>query len=528
LIVKGNNNDAPALSGRDTIKGIEALAFRDITVRLDVITEKLDYDKDGKVDLVRIMGSSILENELKTSGSKEASIRHEMTGGNLADRMTGGSADDMFTGGAGNDTIKGGDGYDVVIFSGNRGDYTFDLPGKVNKLFTVKHNSGADGTDTISEVEELRFADQTVHIVQEVRKVEINNDDDAKIDLIIWTGTDNADTIDGSTRADVNHSMEGGKGADVLKGSSMSDTFMTGDGNDTVYGGDNNDLIGADVVEYKADHSAYTVKNMQSATVSLVGSVQEGNLYTISCANVKAEYTVTSGDTLKVVAEHLGDAINASQNNALAHIKATVSGEAITLVGENYLFGVTTSVAMSKDIDVELSGRFSDAAYNHYVTVAKDNDVDTLYNIEQLVFNNTIVDLQPEESVRIENNGKKVPVITGTDYADVLYSTTHNEIMDGGAGRDYLVFGDDSGTDKVRNFKAGTDGDVIALLLGKYDVDGINGTGIDTIQELMAVITEDGHDTLLELGGDNTIRLVGVASDMLTKANFDILTADSF
>src|SRR5262249_14114212 len=69
--------------------------------------------------------------------------------------------DDTISGGAGDDSIIGGGGVDTAVFSGNRANYVIST---TNGMTTVKALSGTDGTDTLADVEYLRFADQTIKI----------------------------------------------------------------------------------------------------------------------------------------------------------------------------------------------------------------------------------------------------------------------------------------------------------------------------------------------------------------------------
>ena len=66
--------------------------------------------------------------------------------------ITGNALDNMITGGGGNDTIDGGDGDDVSVYSGDRNSYAITDNG--DGTTTV---SGADGTDTLSNIEFLQF-----------------------------------------------------------------------------------------------------------------------------------------------------------------------------------------------------------------------------------------------------------------------------------------------------------------------------------------------------------------------------------
>jgi flagellin-like hook-associated protein FlgL len=78
-------------------------------------------------------------------------------GGSGADTITGNSKGNELTGGGGNDTIDGAGGVDVAKYSGARGDYT--ITGSTSAM-SVSHNSGgADGVDSVANVEYLQFSD---------------------------------------------------------------------------------------------------------------------------------------------------------------------------------------------------------------------------------------------------------------------------------------------------------------------------------------------------------------------------------
>jgi len=80
--------------------------------------------------------------------------------GNTADNaLTGGAGNDTLTGGAGNDALDGGSGIDTSIHGSNRASYTI---AKTATGFTV--TGGSDGTDTLTNIEVLRFANQTIRL----------------------------------------------------------------------------------------------------------------------------------------------------------------------------------------------------------------------------------------------------------------------------------------------------------------------------------------------------------------------------
>lgn len=72
------------------------------------------------------------------------------------DSFNAGAGDDRIHGGAGNDTINGQDGKDTAVYSGARANYTVT---RTANGFTVADKTGAEGTDIVTGVERLVFAD---------------------------------------------------------------------------------------------------------------------------------------------------------------------------------------------------------------------------------------------------------------------------------------------------------------------------------------------------------------------------------
>ncbi|MDX1253070.1 MAG: S8 family serine peptidase, partial [Gammaproteobacteria bacterium] len=77
-------------------------------------------------------------------------------GGQDDDQLDGGAGNDVITGGAGDDRIAGGDGDDIVQYSGSYADYRITRGDQGVWVSDVK---GRDGTDFLSGVERLTFAD---------------------------------------------------------------------------------------------------------------------------------------------------------------------------------------------------------------------------------------------------------------------------------------------------------------------------------------------------------------------------------
>ncbi|MBD2381147.1 M10 family metallopeptidase C-terminal domain-containing protein [Trichormus variabilis] len=85
-----------------------------------------------------------------------------LRGFNGNDVLFGEQGDDRFEGGAGNDTFYGGAGNDIAVYSGTRSQYQVTSSGGV---FTVTDTvANRDGVDTLREVEQIQFSDQTITI----------------------------------------------------------------------------------------------------------------------------------------------------------------------------------------------------------------------------------------------------------------------------------------------------------------------------------------------------------------------------
>lgn len=77
-----------------------------------------------------------------------------LIGGIGNDTVNSGAGSDNITAGLGNDSIDGGEGVDLSIYSGCKASYTTSLQGG-----TLTVSGGTDGTDTLVNVERIRFDD---------------------------------------------------------------------------------------------------------------------------------------------------------------------------------------------------------------------------------------------------------------------------------------------------------------------------------------------------------------------------------
>jgi len=86
-----------------------------------------------------------------------------ITGTSGNDSLRGTNANDTLEGDGGNDMIYGGDGTDTAVFRGLRNDYSFvNLANGDLQVANKAGSTAADGVDTLSSIEVLRFADTSV------------------------------------------------------------------------------------------------------------------------------------------------------------------------------------------------------------------------------------------------------------------------------------------------------------------------------------------------------------------------------
>ena len=129
----------------------------------------------------------------------------QLSGNALANSLTGDAGNDLLDGGAGNDVLSGGDGNDTATYARAKGAAVVDL------MLTGPQNTGRDGTDILSSIENL-------------------------------IGSGFGDTLWGD---DGVNRLVGGDGADKLYGRDGNDVLIGGAKGDTLTGG-----LGADIFRY--------------------------------------------------------------------------------------------------------------------------------------------------------------------------------------------------------------------------------------------------------------------------------------
>jgi Ca2+-binding RTX toxin-like protein len=92
------------------------------------------------------------------TGSNNANL----TGNSYNNILTGNLGDNILKGGAGNDLLDGGEGKDTVVFSGAHSEYK--ITKHEGQVTVVDEKQNRDGTETLINIEILKFSDKTVEL----------------------------------------------------------------------------------------------------------------------------------------------------------------------------------------------------------------------------------------------------------------------------------------------------------------------------------------------------------------------------
>lgn len=181
-------------------------------------------------------------NDLLTSVLNE---NDNITGGNGADYIAGYAGNDTLNGNYGGDSIDGGSGINTAVYSGYKSSYTVSKSGVT---YSVSHLY--EGTDTLTNIAYLQFADGTVAIddalpkpvitappvvIETPRTVTPSVVIETPKPVISTTPTNGDDLLTGTKGNDFisgllgNDTLIGGLGADQLQGHKGADVFKFND-----------------------------------------------------------------------------------------------------------------------------------------------------------------------------------------------------------------------------------------------------------------------------------------------------------
>jgi Ca2+-binding RTX toxin-like protein len=363
----------------------------------DTILSSVSYTANVNVENLTLMGTSAIN----------------AIGNVLNNTLTGNSADNVLDGGGGNDTLVGGAGNDTALFA--------DLYANYQITIFVKHIDDLDGTDLLTGVELLQFADGTIAAPAEVN----------------LTGGDGDDTLVG-TNAD--EMISGGAGNDVLTGNGGLDYINGGAGIDTaVY----SDIAANYQVQWYGEQLLVLHAGGEGADYGDLLTGVELLQFSDGTVSVPAGPPIIQGD----------DSDNTLVGTAGDDI---IYGEA----GDDVLTGGEGNDAMDGGLGQD-TAVFSDVFANYQI-IADDGQTyvlhlggsgvdgtDRVSGIELLQFSDGIVSVPAGPSIVLGDDSANTlvgtvgdDIIHGEGGNDVLTGGEGNDAMDGGIGQDTAVFSD--------------------------------------------------------------------------------------
>ena len=468
VYVKDNRANSP--DGTDKLISVEDLIFADQVIHLNqtTVTSKLvDTNGDNKVDSIFWTGTSGSDN---ITGN--INLVNLMEGGAGNDVLIGGDWGDVFTPGAGNDTIDGGANInnteDRVLVSGNKSGFTVNAVQKTVLTFNTVP------TDSIIS---MNLGDQTIQ---------------ASVSTLSDAASAKAATANTMATA-ILAAFKLSANVSTTTTPKIGDASLTLNTDPTV-------VLHEGMVVRVGTAEFYTVN---SAISSDVKDNSTGNV-TGKAWSLTLDKALTSAPLGQVSVLRAGQ-----------EFSVVATGDKVTILSTGAILGAdSSSSALSITSD-------------HYTEVknTSTNESDVLRNIEKLVFDDATMSLAPTLSSKVSNETyKTILKVVGSELADLLVSTRADESFQVGAG-DHVVLGDKSGADEIRGFVAGAGGSVLTINLGANDTDGLNGTGVDTVTEILGRANQQGSDVSLNLGGNNSVLLVGVAQSDLVSSNFEVVHA---
>jgi Ca2+-binding RTX toxin-like protein len=427
------------------------------------------------------------------------------------DRIDGGPGNDVITGGIGNDVIDGGEGMDTAVFAGNISDYNVSFAG--NRITVTDRVAGRGGTDVLTNIEFLKFADATTSMLNMTA---------------VGQTTDSAGNITGMT---VRHA----------------------DGSRDVYtsGVTGKDYVSQHTVMDSAGHSVLIENFRGDGLVVLKQVVDASGVRTLdqydSLGHIVQE-TVTQKDGSYLQSGYASDGALTTQT--FRHADGSRDIYTYGILGKNYTsqhvvndpsghsvlieqFHSDGSLALRQTMDADgvktldqydSAGRIvqqtvtqTDGSY-HQSSYAADGalvaetarhldgtrDVDTYGRHD-------VIDASGHRLATTFDNGDGSHTMTAYVSGVTLASTTANDVFNS-AGGDTFVFKQASGQDTINHFRSGD--------AAGHDVIQIESTVAADLAHLSIHII--GQDTVIDLGHDASITLTGVVTP-LTSHDFLIV-----
>jgi Ca2+-binding RTX toxin-like protein len=434
------------------------------------------------------------------------------TGNDLNNIITGNASNNILDGGRGNDALVGGGGKDTFLVTKGNGfdtirDFaatgsgidTIQLSGfSVTSFADLANYMGQVGADTV-----LSFGNGDSVVLKNIAMSDLT----AANFRLVFTGTAANDTL------------TGGSGNDLLTGGKGRDTFVIGKGggSDTItdfaYGS------GGDVLKISnygfTTFASFIAASSQSGYDAIVSL---GNGETLILNNVVTSKLVAGN--LIFANDGIGDVVTQvvtppsgapgkwfSSNVAGSTVNGTTGNDQLSAGAANItLIGgagddiyIAADATTTKVIEAANAGIDTIQSWYSYV-LPTDQYVENLSLMGTGNINGTGNDL---------NN-----LITGNGATNILTGGLGSDTFTGGGGADTFVILKGTGMKTIADFAtSGAGADVVKL----------DGFSWGTFEALKTQMRQNGADTVIWLGGDDSVLLKNVQTTSLTAANFGLV-----
>ena len=399
---------------------------------------------DTLTNIERIRGSEFADTIILDDGNNRGrgqAGNDTIEGRGGDDNLQGGEDDDMLFGGTGSDVIQPGSGDDTI--DGGVGffdtlDYQQDATGGITYTggtggaASVVTGDASIGTDTITNIEEIR-------------------------------ATDFADVI---TAGDEALSLVGNGGDDILTGGTANDFFRPGSGDDTIDGGGGSNIVGYDGGEATGPITYTGGTGLNGIPVGDAVVTGDASIGTDTLTNFNqingtdfADIFLGGSADLTINAEGGDDTI--TFGTGAEFIRSGAGNDTIITIaggGSDTVDDFQAGVATDDVIDVSAFGFESlNGAGLRLIDFASDDGFNTTIDLDQaaggdeLILNNVLVaDLDASDFIfAVPSTITGTPGddnLVGTGGNDTIDALAGNDTVDGGFGNDTIFGGDDNDT----------------------------------------------------------------------------------
>ena len=483
------------------------------------------YGWDGKNILSGGGGNDFLYGQNKDDVLNGDDGDDELNGENGNDILNGGDGDDKLYGGSGSNVLIGGAGNDLLYGSYNEKDtYLFQYGhgqdiindfGEYNSSHTLYNDVifedaySTDATFTRSGKDLIIHAYHSNDSVTLTNYFNYGSDQvfnfiftDKTIDYeyiknnYTFTPTENINkTVTGTNGDDI---LNGGVGNDTLYGQSGNDTLNGNDGNDILWGEDGNDILnGGNGNDILNGGIGYDILNGGTGNDILSGGGRGKDRYLFQ----RGHGQDTINDT--------GDNYKSYEIDDIVFEGANFADAVFTCFGKDLIiraYGTEDSVTLTDYFTNNSTNAFNfifndksiDYQYirNNFTFTANGDDTDNI--ITGWADGKNILNGGAGNDILIGIVGRNVDeVLNGGDGNDSLYGDGGNDILNGGAGNDFL----DGGYSADRYlFQRGHGQDIIQ---DSYPFDDVNEVVFQGAKFADAVFTSSGENLIIHAYDSN-------------------------